>query len=72
MAQTPVDVAPLAAAAAATGTGADLVRTVAALSKDELRARMKAALRAKTAAEGEFTICLADQEAGCPGLLGHF
>jgi Domain of unknown function (DUF222)/HNH endonuclease len=40
--------------------GADLVSAVADLSKDELRARMTKALRVKTAAEGEFTICLAE------------
>ena len=39
---------------------ADLVTTVAALSKHELRARMTEAMRAKTAAEGEFTLCLAE------------
>jgi len=39
---------------------ADLPSAVAALSKDELRARMHEALRIKTAAEGEFTICLAE------------
>jgi hypothetical protein len=42
------------------GAGADLVGAVAGLSKDELRARMTEALRVKTAAEGEFTICLAE------------
>ena len=56
MAPTPldVDVAPLG------GAGADLVSAVAGLSKDELGARMTEALRVKTAAEGEFTICLAE------------
>jgi hypothetical protein len=42
-------------------TGAtDLASAVARLSKDELRARMHAALRVKTAAEGEFAVCLAE------------
>jgi hypothetical protein len=56
MASTALDVAPLGG----TGAGADLVGAVAGLSKDELRARMTEALRVKAAAEGEFTICLAE------------
>ena len=61
MASMTADVAPLAAiAGAAAGASADLITVVAALSTEELRARMDKALRMKTAAEGEFTICLAE------------
>ena len=35
---------------------ADLVALAGTLSKEELRARMKEALRVKAAAEGEFTV----------------
>ena len=42
------------------GSGSDLVSIVADLSREELRARMAEALRVKTAAEGEFTVCLAE------------
>src|SRR5580704_17367828 len=48
------------AAGAAGATGAALINMVANLSKDELRARMHEALRVKTAAEGEFAVCLAE------------
>ena len=64
MVQTPDDVAPVATAAgpgsSAAGSASDLISTVAGLSKEELRARMTEALRVKTAAEGEFTVCLAE------------
>src|ERR1700733_269130 len=49
-------VAPTVAAA----TGDALVSAVAHLSKDDLRARMHEALRIKTAAEGDFAVCLAE------------
>ena len=42
------------------GGAGDLLSAVALLSKDELRARMHEALRIKTVAEVEFTICLAE------------
>jgi len=40
--------------------GADLVALAVTLSKDELRARMEAALRVKAAAEGEYTVFFAE------------
>jgi hypothetical protein len=45
---------------AAIVAGAALISAVAGLSKDELRARMHEAMRVKTAAEGEFAVCLAE------------
>jgi Domain of unknown function (DUF222)/HNH endonuclease len=53
MPNTTTEVAPISAAA-------DLASVVGQLSKDDLRARMHEAFRVKTAAEAEFTICLAE------------
>ncbi len=61
MALTSADLTPLdAGPGPGPGPASDLVSAVAGLSKDALRARMTEALRVKTAAEGEFTICLAE------------